>query len=141
MSTYAVVESGIATNMVVAEQEVATELGLIGPLDNLSPRPGVGWSYDATTDTWSAPTPPPLTAQQQTQVDATNTILQLQGNQAALVNQLEADIASVANWSTLTVEEQGAIIGRILQDGLGNIQTALNAHVTLYPPPPLPPGA
>lgn len=141
MSTYALVENGVATNILVAEPAVATELGLVGPLDSLSPRPGVGWSYDASTQVWSAPVPPPLSTQQEAQVAATNTILQLQANQTALLDQLAADVASAANWGTLTAAEQGAILRRILQDGLGNLQEALAAHVTLYPPPPNPPGA
>lgn len=139
MSLFAELVEGVAMNIVIAEEDFAADLGLVGPLDGLDPQPGIGWSYDASTATWTAPTPPPLTAQQQAQVDAADTIAQLQANQGALLTQMKADIASAANWGGLTATEQGAIIGRILSDGLANIQQALAAQVTLYPPnPPAP---
>lgn len=91
MSTYAVVQDGTATNVVLAEQDVATELGLVGPLDGLSPHPGIGWTWDGTA--WTAPAvavKPPST-------------------------ELATDLTMASNWGLLTETQKGDLIAFILK--------------------------
>lgn len=70
-------------------------------------------------------------AAQATLGSAQSTIDTLFAQQPALQSQLEADIASVANWDGLTSAERAAIMGRVLQDGLANAMQAIVAHITV----------
>lgn len=61
MSTYADMENTTCMNVIVAEPTLVAVWPtmfpghtLVGPIDALSPMPGIGWTYDGTT--W---TPPP----------------------------------------------------------------------------------
>jgi len=130
MGLFAILDNGATgtvTNVAVADQAHATAMGWVGPLDSLSPQPGIGWSYNGAT--WTAPTPPPPTAAETALV----TLQTMLAQQGALQTQLEADIASVTGtgWANLTAAEQQAIIGRILSDGLGSAMQAIVAHLTV----------
>ena len=60
MSRYAIIESDLVTNIAEAEVSYAETKGWIAAPDNV----GIGFTYDATAGTWTAPIPPPPTAQQ-----------------------------------------------------------------------------
>lgn len=117
---YAIIENGTVVNVVVADTDFAASQGWVECPDNA----GVGWSYDGTT--WTAPVVPADPLQ-----PARDTIATLLSQQSALQTQLEADIASVANWDSLTAAERSAIMGRILQSGLGSAMQAIQAHLVL----------
>ncbi|HET9058660.1 MAG TPA: hypothetical protein VFN61_01970 [Acidimicrobiales bacterium] len=124
MPNYAQLDSDTVTNVVVAEADYAAEQGWVEvPADQPV---GIGWTYDSTADTWTAPTPPtdPL-------APARATVADLLAQQGALQSQLQADIAAVANWGTMPAAEQGAVMGRILQDGLGNTMQVIQALLQL----------
>jgi hypothetical protein len=70
----------------------------------------------------SGPGPDPI-------AEAVATLAGLAAQSPAVAAQLEADIASAANWPALTVDEQAGIVGRMPQ-GLGMAQQAISAHVT-----------
>lgn len=66
MSHYAEITDGKVTNVAVCDDpSFAEQMGWIGPIDTLTPEPGIGWSYDGTT--WTPPTSPPPTPQQTAQ--------------------------------------------------------------------------
>lgn len=96
MSHYAEITDGIVTNVAVCDDPAfAEQQGWIGPVDTIDPQPGVGWSYDASNQTWTAPTPPAPTAQQQAQQ-------QLQQLLAELPTQLSNANTDAQTLSTLT---------------------------------------
>lgn len=70
---------------------------------------------------------PSFTPRQQ----AKATVASLLAQQGALQSQLQADIAAVANWGTMPAAEQAAVMGRILQDGLGNTMQVIQALLQL----------
>ena len=51
--TYAIIESGIVKNAVLASPEYAAEQGWV----ELPEGAGIGWAFDGTN--WTAPPPPP----------------------------------------------------------------------------------
>lgn len=57
MADYAVISNGVCVTVIVADADFAAAHfpGAID-IDTVSPRPGIGWSYDGTT--WTAPAPP-----------------------------------------------------------------------------------
>ena len=57
-------------NLVLAEADVATKLGLYGPVTTLDPVPGPGWTTTATRKNWTPPPPLPPTPR----VTATNAV-------------------------------------------------------------------
>jgi hypothetical protein len=122
MPNYAIITASTVENVVLAEADYAASQGWI---ECPAEQPvGAGWTYDGTTWTAPAPTPDPLAAPRAT-------IATLLAEQPTLSSQLEADIASVANWDSLTSAERAAILGRILQNGLGNAMQAIVAHLQL----------
>ena len=54
--TYAEIKDNKVINCSVWETEPPAELGL-KRVDNLSPKPGIGWDYDEATDTYTDNTP------------------------------------------------------------------------------------
>ena len=54
VSRYAIIDHSTVTNIAEAEAAYAEAQGWLVAPDNVS----IGYSYDATTDTWTAPVPP-----------------------------------------------------------------------------------
>jgi hypothetical protein len=53
-TVYAVIQDGVVTNTVVADQTFIDQHYPGAPrIDNVAPQPGIGWGYDGTT--WTAP--------------------------------------------------------------------------------------
>jgi hypothetical protein len=53
-TVYAVIEDGVVTNTVVADQAFMDQHYPGSPrIDNVTPQPGIGWGYDGVT--WTAP--------------------------------------------------------------------------------------
>jgi hypothetical protein len=53
-TVYAVIQDGLVTNTIVAEQAFIDQHYPGSPrIDNVTPQPGIGWGYDGTT--WTAP--------------------------------------------------------------------------------------
>jgi hypothetical protein len=57
MMRYLEVNDGLVTGgpYLCDDDEFVTEIGWVGPIDGMTPEPGVGWSYDGTT--WTPPPP------------------------------------------------------------------------------------
>ena len=63
---YAIVEAGVVSNVVVATADfIATVKGHVR-IDTVTPRPGVGWTYE--NKTWTPPAPVPQRVVPQFQV-------------------------------------------------------------------------
>lgn len=88
MSRYAIIESGLVANIAEAEAAYAEAQGWIAAPDNVS----TGYTYDATTDTWTAPVPPPPTAQQ----TARTQVQQLAATIPTQVSNAQADASTIA---------------------------------------------
>ena len=117
MSHYAEITNGKVTNVSVCDDpSFAEQMGWIGPIDTVTPEPGVGWSYDGTT--WTPPTPPPPTPQQTareqvrtlaatipTQISAAqadaHTIASMVAGQAPTAEQIAALTRHANGWVTL----------------------------------------
>ena len=53
-TVYAVIQDGVVTNTVVADQAFIDQHYPGSPrIDNVTPQPGIGWGYDGST--WTAP--------------------------------------------------------------------------------------
>jgi hypothetical protein len=53
-TVYAVIQDGVVTNTVVADQAFIDQHYPGSPrIDNVTPQPGIGWGFDGTT--WTAP--------------------------------------------------------------------------------------
>jgi hypothetical protein len=53
-TVYAVIQNGVVTNTIVAEQPFIDQHYPGSPrIDNVTPQPGIGWGYDGAT--WTAP--------------------------------------------------------------------------------------
>jgi len=127
MATYAIVIDGVCVNIAGCEDPgFAADQGWVGPIDALSPVPGVGWSY--ANSTWTAPvvTPPTPTAAQQAATQLADMLTQV----PALSSQVAADEAMFAATpvgSTIQAEHIAAF-GRMVT-GFSTTMTALQAVV------------
>jgi len=126
MAIYAELSGTVAVNTLVCEDPAyAASMGWID-VDGISPQPGIGWTYDASTKAWTAPPPPGPTPY----TEAHGTISTLLSDMSALQSQIAADAASVANWSTLSASDQAAIMGRVVT-GFASTMSAIYAHLVL----------
>ncbi len=129
MSTWAHLDaSGVVTNVSVGDAEWGSSQGLTC-LDGIDPLPGIGWTL--VNGTWTPPTPPPATPEQEAKAAAVSTLQTLSDQQPTVAAQLEADIATVTGtgWDTLSQADRQAIVARML-GGFGTLMTALQAHIT-----------
>ena len=135
VSTWAHLDaSGVVTNVSVGDAEWGSSQGLTC-LDGIDPQPGIGWTL--ANGTWSAPTPPAPTPEQQAKAAAVSTLQTLSAQQPTIAAQLEADIATVTGtgWDTLTQADRQAIVARML-NGVRTLMDALQAYITATAPPP-----
>lgn len=63
MSVFAEINSGVVTNVAVAEAVANLPAGTWVQVDTITPRPGIGWAYNGST--FTGPTPPAPTLAQQ----------------------------------------------------------------------------
>ena len=63
---YAIVQAGTVVNIVVATADFITTVTGAVRIDDVTPRPGVGWTY--ANKKWTAPAPEPQRVQAQFQV-------------------------------------------------------------------------
>lgn len=108
MAHYAEIVNGVVANIAVCDDPAfAQAQGWVGPIDTITPHPGIGWTYDGTN--WTAPTPPPPSPQQQAQEQ----VVQLAATIPGHITQAQADaqtIAGIAAGSPLTAEQVTAMI-------------------------------
>lgn len=124
--TYAAITDGTVTNVLVADATYAASQGWVGPLDALVPTPGIGWAYDASTQTWIAPTPSAPSEQQTAQATVSTLASQIPAYQA----QIAADTATLAAMTPADLTTQQALdIHQRVVAGLGVIVEGLGALV------------
>lgn len=123
--TFAVVEAGACVNVAVCDDpDFAATQGWIGPLDGLTPQPGIGWAFDGTN--WTAPAPPAPDPQQEAQA----TVATLAAGIPAYRAQIAADIATLQAMTPAGLTTVQALdIHRRVVAGLGTIVEGLAALV------------
>ena len=123
MGTYAVIDSGVVTNIVVAENNHAVANGWID-IDNIIPPPTIGSTF--INGVWTSP---PASAPTPIQAAAAQLQQMADIDLPAFTTQLQADIATVTStgWASLTAQQQHDIMLRIL-NGFGSVMTAIQAH-------------
>lgn len=125
MSRYAVIEANLVTNIAEAEATYAETKGWVAAPDNVS----IGFTYDATTGTWTAPVPPAPTAQQTAreqvqQLAATipTEIANAQADATTIAGMVAGQAPTAAQIAALTRHANGWVT---LLDALGTLVTAL----------------
>ena len=119
MAAYAQIVNDVIVNAIEADADFATA-------QNLTPMPdgaGIGWTL--TNGTWTAPAPPPPTAQQSAQTN----LQQLATTASAQLAQAQADAAMFASTpvgSTLTQAHIDAL-GRFA-NGFASLIDAISNH-------------
>ena len=106
IGTWAVVEGGVVTNMVVAPAYYGAIKGWVEVGASVSP--SAGWAYDVTTKVWTAPPPAAVSAQQA----AKGTVQTLAATLPAQLTQAQTDATTIAGMvagQPLTSEQVAAI--------------------------------